>query len=81
MHCWFEADAHLPEHYHPTLEEHWEVLDGTIQLKLDRHWRWLTVDDAPVRVAPEVRHEIRNPSGRPARARAKVLPAGHLGSS
>ena len=78
VHCWFEPDAHLPEHFHPTLEEHWEVLDGTIQLKLDGYWRWLTDEDEPVRVTPGVRHEVRNPSGRAARARAKVLPAGHL---
>jgi mannose-6-phosphate isomerase-like protein (cupin superfamily) len=78
VYCWFELDAHLPEHFHPTLEEHWEVLDGTIQLKLDGHWQWLTVEDGPVRVAPGVRHEVRNRSGRPARARAKVCPAGHL---
>jgi quercetin dioxygenase-like cupin family protein len=78
VHCCFEPEAHLPEHFHPTLEERWEVLDGTIQLKLDGHWRWLTVEDGPVRVAPEVRHELRNPSARPARARAEVLPAGQL---
>jgi mannose-6-phosphate isomerase-like protein (cupin superfamily) len=78
VHCWFEPDAHLPEHFHPTLEEHWEVLDGAIQLRLDGHRRWLTSEQGPVRVAPGVRHGVRNPSGRPARARAKVLPAGHL---
>jgi hypothetical protein len=78
VHCWLEPGAHLPEHFHPTLEERWEMLDGTIQLKLDGHWRWLTVEDGPVRVAPEVRHELRNPSGWPAHARAEVLPAGQL---
>ena len=78
VHSWFEPDAHLPEHFHPILEEQWEVLDGAIQLKLDGHWQWLTALDAPVRVAPGVRHEIRNPPGRASRARAKVLPAGHL---
>jgi mannose-6-phosphate isomerase-like protein (cupin superfamily) len=78
VHCWFDPDAHLPEHYHPTLEEHWEALEGTIQLKLDRQWRSLSVEDGPVRVARGVRHEVRNPGGRPARARAKVLPAGQL---
>jgi quercetin dioxygenase-like cupin family protein len=76
--CWLEPGAHLPEHFHPTLEERWEMLDGTIQLKLDGHWRRLTVHDGPVRVSPKVPHELRNPSGRPARARAEVLPAGHL---
>jgi hypothetical protein len=78
VHCWLAPGAHLPEHFHPTLEERWEMLDGTIQLKLDGDWRWLTVQDGPVRVAPEVRHELRNPSGWPARARAEVLPAGQL---
>jgi quercetin dioxygenase-like cupin family protein len=78
VHCWFEPDAHLPEHFHPTLEERWEVLDGALQLKLDGQWRRLMVEDGPVRVAAQVRHEIRNSSGGPVRARAKVRPAGHL---
>jgi quercetin dioxygenase-like cupin family protein len=78
VHCWFEPGAHLPEHYHPTLEERWEVLDGTLRLKLDGRWRALTPEDGPARVAREVRHEIRNSSGGPVRARAEVLPAGQL---
>lgn len=78
VYCWLEPGAHLPEHLHPTLEERWEVLDATLQLKLDGHWRCLTVQDGPVRVAPDVRHEIRNTSERQVRARAAVLPAGHL---
>ena len=78
VYCWFEPGAHLPEHFHPTLEERWEVLDGTIQLKLDGQWRWLTPEDGPVRVARDARHEVRNPGASQARARAKVLPAGHL---
>jgi mannose-6-phosphate isomerase-like protein (cupin superfamily) len=76
--CWFEPEAHLPEHFHPTLEERWEVLEGTLRLKLDGRWRWLTVDDGPVPVASGARHELRNSSGWPVRARAEVLPAGHL---
>jgi quercetin dioxygenase-like cupin family protein len=78
VHCWFEPGAHLPEHFHPTLEERWETLDGTLRLKLDGRWRRLTVEDGPVLVAPNVRHEVRNSSAGPVRARAKVLPAGHL---
>jgi len=42
MHCWFEPGAQLPEHFYPTLEEQWEVIEGTIQLKVGGHWRWLT---------------------------------------
>ncbi len=78
VHAWLEPGAHLPEHFHPTLEERWEMLDGAVHLKLDGRWRWLTVEDGPVRVAPGVRHELRNPSEPSARARAEVLPAGDL---
>jgi quercetin dioxygenase-like cupin family protein len=78
VHCRFEPGAHLPEHFHPPLEERGEVLEGTLKLKLDGDWRWLTVEDGPVCVAPEVRHEVRNAIGWPVRTRAKVLPAGQL---
>jgi quercetin dioxygenase-like cupin family protein len=75
---WFEDGAHLPEHFHPTLEEHWEMIEGTTQVKLDGRWRELSPEDGPVRVARNVRHELKNTSGREARARAEVLPAGRL---
>ena len=78
VHCWFEPEAHLPEHLPPTLEERGEMLDGVVQLRLDGHWQWLTVNDGPVVVPRGVAHEIRNPGGRSARARAEVLPAGRL---
>ena len=25
---WLDPGGHLPEHFHPTLEERWEVLEG-----------------------------------------------------
>ena len=25
---WLEDGGHLPEHFHPSLDEHWAVLDG-----------------------------------------------------
>lgn len=75
---WFEDGAHLPEHFHPTLEEHWEILQGTVQLKLDGRWRELTVADGAVAVARHIPHELRNTSGAEAHARTKVTPAGHL---
>jgi len=70
--------GHLPEHFHPTLEESWEVLDGTIDLKLDGGWRRLAAADGPVTVAPTVRHELRNSSGERAHLRTVVRPAGRL---
>jgi quercetin dioxygenase-like cupin family protein len=78
VHTTLEAGAHLPEHFHPTLEERWEAIDGTARVRLDRRWRDLTPEDGPATVAPNVRHELRNESGQPVRMRTEVLPAGRL---
>jgi len=75
---WLDDGGHLPEHFHPTLQEHWEVLEGTVRVKLDGEWRELTKDDGPVAVARGIRHELRNSSGEPAHLQCKVLPAGDL---
>jgi quercetin dioxygenase-like cupin family protein len=73
-----EDGGHLPEHFHPSLEEHWEVLDGVARVKLDGAWRDLAPEDGPVVVARNVRHELKNASGRPARLRCAVMPPGRL---
>jgi len=75
---WMEPGAHLPEHFHPSYEEHWEALEGTARVKLDHSWRDLGPEDGPVRVARNVRHELKNESGRPVRLRTEVRPAGRL---
>ena len=75
---WLEDGGHLPEHFHPSLEERWEVLEGSVRVKLDGTWRDLVPEDGPVRIAPNVRHELKNASGRQARLRTEVLPAGGL---
>lgn len=75
---WLEDGRHLPEHFHPTLEEYWEVLDGTARVKLDGRWRELKPEHGRIRVAPNVRHELRNTSGRQASLRTEVIPAGGL---
>jgi quercetin dioxygenase-like cupin family protein len=75
---WFEDGAHLPEHYHPTLTEYWEIVDGSAQVKLNGRIIELTPEDAPVHVAPNDRHELRNISGRQVHARTQVIPAGRL---
>lgn len=75
---WFQDGAHLPEHYHPTLTEYWEVTHGAAEVRLNGYSRSLTPDDGPVLVAPNDRHELRNNSGHHVRARAKVVPAGRL---
>ena len=70
--------AHLPEHFHPTLEEHWEVLEGSARLKLDGVWLELGPEDGPVLVAPGAKHELRNTSGRSAALQTLVTPGGRL---
>jgi quercetin dioxygenase-like cupin family protein len=78
VYTWLEDGGHLPEHFHPSLEERWETLDGTVDVKLAGSWRALTPEDGPVVVAPTVRHELKNSSGATVALRARVIPAGHL---
>src|ERR687897_3326222 len=73
-----EDGGHLPEHFHPSLEERWETLEGKVRVKLDGTWRDLVPEDGPVTVKPNVRHELKNTSGREARLRTEVIPAGRL---
>ena len=75
---WLDPGAHLPEHFHPTLDERWEVLAGAAPAKVDGRWRDLTREDDPVVVARGVRHELRNTSDTLAHLRTKVTPAGRL---
>jgi quercetin dioxygenase-like cupin family protein len=75
---WLEPGGHLPEHFHPSLEERWEALDGTVRVKLDGTWRDLAPADGPVTVLPNIRHELKNPSERTVHLRTEVIPAGRL---
>jgi quercetin dioxygenase-like cupin family protein len=77
-HTWFEPGGYLPEHFHPSLEEHWEAVEGTLRGKVDGTWHELTPEDGPVVIAPNVRHAVSNDSGRPAHGLAKVIPGGRL---
>ena len=75
---WLEPGGNLPEHFHPTLTETWEVLEGTAGVKLAGDWRELTAADGPVLVEPGVRHALRNTSEHTAHLRTWVTPAGRL---
>jgi quercetin dioxygenase-like cupin family protein len=75
---WFEPGGHLPEHFHPTIEEHWEILEGTAQVKVAGAWRELTPADGPVVVERGVRHELKNTSDRQVHGRTHVIPARNL---
>jgi quercetin dioxygenase-like cupin family protein len=78
VHTWLEPGGHLPEHFHPSLDEDWEVVEGTARVKLDGAWHELTAADGSLLVGRGVRHELRNESGAPARLRTLVTPAGRL---
>lgn len=78
VYTWMEDGAHLPEHYHPAFEEHWETVEGKARVKLAGAWRDLVPADGPVLVGRNVRHELKNESGRPARMRTRVTPGGRL---
>ena len=78
VYTWMEDGAHLPEHFHPRQEERWQTLEGAVRLKLDGSWRDLVPEDGPAVVSPGVRHELRNQSGREARLKTEVIPAGRL---
>jgi hypothetical protein len=78
VYTWLESGGHLPEHYHPSLEERWETLEGSARVKLDGNWRDLGPADGPILVGRNVRHELKNESGRLARMRTRVTPAGRL---
>jgi mannose-6-phosphate isomerase-like protein (cupin superfamily) len=75
---WFADGAHLPEHFHPSLDERWEVLDGAARVKLGGAWRDLVPADGPIMVTRGLRHELRNTSGGETRLRTEVTPAGRL---
>jgi quercetin dioxygenase-like cupin family protein len=78
VYTWLENGGHLPEHYHPSLDERWETLEGSAKVKLDGTWRDLSPADGTILVARNVRHELKNESGRLARMRTRVTPAGRL---
>jgi quercetin dioxygenase-like cupin family protein len=75
---WLDDGGHLPEHFHPSLEEQWEVLDGAVKVKLDGSWRDLVPADGRLLVARTVRHELKNVSGRQAHLQSEVTPPGGL---
>ena len=78
VYTWLKPGAHLPEHFHPSYEERWEALDGPLRVKLAGTWRDLTPADGVVLVERNVRHELRNESGREVLGRTEVRPPGKL---
>src|ERR687887_519426 len=74
----FEPGGSLPEHFHPSLEEHWQAVEGTLRAKVGDAWRDLRPEDDPVLVGRNVRHAIKNESDGEAHGLSKVVPGGRL---
>lgn len=78
VHTWFEPGGNLPEHFHPSLEEHWQAVEGTLRAKVDGTWSDVRPEDGPVVVGRNVRHALKNESGLPAHGLSRVVPGGRL---
>lgn len=78
VHTWLEDGGCLPEHFHPSLDELWETVEGRVRVKLAGEWRDLVAEDGRLLVARNVRHELRNTSGAEAYLSTEVSPAGRL---
>jgi quercetin dioxygenase-like cupin family protein len=75
---WLDDGGHLPEHFHPTLDETWQALDGAVRFKLNGSWRDLAPEDGVVPVPRTTRHELKNVSGRRVHLVATATPPGGL---
>jgi quercetin dioxygenase-like cupin family protein len=64
-----------PSHYHPSQDEHFEVLEGEIRIRADGHER-LVGEGNTVDIPHGTAHQMWNPSDRPARVLWQTRPAG-----
>lgn len=73
---WF--DPHLagpPPHVHPTAEESFEVLEGSLEVFKDGAWTTLRPGETAA-IPPNVRHSLRNRSDETAKVVIRIRPAG-----
>jgi mannose-6-phosphate isomerase-like protein (cupin superfamily) len=64
-----------PAHYHPSQDEHLEVLEGTLTTRIEGETRELGPGDT-VEIPRGTRHQVWNEGDHPARARWQTRPAG-----
>lgn len=64
-----------PKHFHPSQDEHFEVLSGAIQVRVDGEERELRPGEA-IEIARGSVHQMWNPGTEPARVRWQTAPAG-----
>src|SRR2546421_12695827 len=71
---WVDPGGTVPNHLHPTLEERWDVIDGTVTFRVDGDRRPATAGDSLVAQAG-VKHSFENTGDAVAQLRATVTPA------
>jgi quercetin dioxygenase-like cupin family protein len=74
MELWAEPGADTPEHYHPPLEERFEVLEGEFTFTVEGEEQTAGPGDRLV-VPPETKHKFANPGSGVARFRCEIEPA------
>jgi mannose-6-phosphate isomerase-like protein (cupin superfamily) len=74
LELWADPGASVPDHYHPSLEERWEVVAGEATFRVDGEERRALPGERLV-VPPGVRHLFRNTGSAEARFRVEVEPA------
>lgn len=64
-----------PKHFHPAQDEHFEVLAGSIRVKVDGHERTLG-EGEQIDIPRDAVHQIWNPDPAPARVLWRIAPGG-----
>jgi len=75
---WMEPGGGLPEHLHPTQEEHWSVLDGEVLFGLGGTKRVIGPADGVMVVKPGTKHSLAGTGKGEAHLHCLVMPAGKL---
>jgi mannose-6-phosphate isomerase-like protein (cupin superfamily) len=72
---WAPGGSPPPAHYHPSQDEHFEVLEGSLHVELDGVERELRTGET-LDIPRRTRHRMWNPDPAQARARWETRPAG-----
>ena len=70
---WVDPGGGVTPHVHPVMEEHFDVLEGTVTFLTGRTWTPVPAGQTAV-VAPDTRHAYRNDSDEPAHMVCHVRP-------
>ena len=72
---WLEPDGGLPAHYRARQEEHWSVVDGSVEFRHGDEERVIGPADGEIAVMPGTVHGLKSVSAAEAHLRCRVIPA------